>query len=173
MYNEEETKSLLALQKRLMDESDMIGWLCTVYRNRVHYKNNHQASTKIQEQLNQAANLISLAYIWALLDEQGFNEHNQWVKKSQRLELKAWKHIRHTGAHAPGGRAKRYYREFHEFMESPDQGISGLKQNCQYTENSINLADGINYQFFSFVKNLVATAIGLCANNITPSDDPN
>ncbi|PSN10255.1 hypothetical protein C7293_28820 [filamentous cyanobacterium CCT1] len=171
MYNEEETMRLLALKKRLMEESNTIGWLCTVHRNRVHYENNPEASKKIQEQLNQATNLISLAYIWALLDEQGFNEHNKWIKKSQRLELKAWKHIRHTGAHAPSGRARNYYKEFNEFMESPDQGISGLKQNCKYTGDSIDLVDGMNYRFFNFVQNLIQTAIGHCANNNKPSDD--
>ena len=171
MRNEEETMKLLALQKRLMDEREMIGWLCTVHRNRVHYENNLEAIKKVQEQLNRATNLISLAYIWALLEEQEFNEHNKWIKKPHRLELKAWKHIRHTGAHTPSGRAKRYYKEFNEFMESPDQGISSLKQNCEYTKNSIDLMDGMNYQFFNFVQSLVQTAIGHCANKNEPSNN--
>jgi len=171
MHNKEETMRLVDLQTRLMDEREMIGWLCTVHRNRVHYENNPEASKKIQEQLNQATNLISLAYIWALLDEQGFNEHNKWIKKSHRLELKAWKHIRHTGAHTPSGRATHYYKEFNEFMQSLDQGISGLKQGCKYTDDSINLADGMNYYFFNFVQSLVQTAIEHCANNNEPSNN--
>ena len=170
MRNEKETQELLALQKRLMDERDMIGWLCTVHRNRVQYQNNPEASKRIQGQLNQAANLIALVYIWALLDEHGFNEHNKWISERNRLELKAWKHVRHTGAHAPGGRAERYYEEFNEFMAAPEQGMSGLKQNCQYTDDSITLNDGMNYNFFSFVEHLVNYAIGHCANNIEPED---
>lgn len=170
MYNEQETQELLALQKRLMDECDMIGWLCTVHINRVQYQNNPEASKRIQGQLNQAANLIVLTYIWALLEEHGFNEHNKWISEKNRLELKAWKHVRHTGAHAPGRRAKRYYDEFNEFMTSPDQGTSGLKQNCQYTEDSITLNDGMNYNFFGFVEHLVINAIEHCANNNEPKD---
>lgn len=168
MHNEQETKEIVALMSRLMNEQDMIGWLCTVHQNRVHYGNNPQASKKIQEQLNHATNLVSLAYIWALLDEHGFNETNRWLNESMRHELKAWKHIRHTGAHAPGGRARRYYDEFNSFMESSDSGRSGLKQNCTYTDNSISLTDGMNYRFFGFVQYLVQQAVGYCANNRDP-----
>jgi len=171
MYNEEETKKLLALQKRLMDESNMIGWLCTVHKNKVNYTNNSEATKEIQNQLNTASNLISLAYIWALLDEQGFNEHNHWIRPKNRLELKAWKHIRHTGAHAPGGRANGYRAEFDEFMEASGDGISGLKNNCSYTENSISLNDGMNHRFFDFANHLVKIAIGHCANNNEPRDE--
>jgi len=112
-----------------MDESEMIGWLCTVHRNSVRYNNNPEATKKIQGQLNHASNLIVLAYIWALLDEQDFNEHNHWIRPRDRLELKAWKHVRHTGAHAPGGRANRYFDEFNDFMTSDYPGTSGLRQN--------------------------------------------
>ena len=170
MKNPEETQILLGIQKRLMDESDMIGWLCTVHRNTVQYKNNPIATKTIQEQLNKASNLISLAYVWAILDEHGFNENNKWIKPNDRLELKAWKHVRHTGAHAPGARAHRFFDEFNEFMESDYAGLSGLKNNCTYTENSISLKDGMNYRFFEFVKNLVQTAIGYCANDNIPAD---
>lgn len=120
MHNQLETEQLQALQKRLMDEQDMIGWLCTVHRNAVHYPKNPEASEEIQKQLNRASNLICLAYVWALLEEHGFNENNQWIRPNERLELKAWKHVRHTGAHAPGGRAKRYYDEFDQFMNSSE-----------------------------------------------------
>lgn len=165
MHNIEKTNKLLALKKRLLEEHDMIGWLCTVHRNTVKYSNNPDATKKIQAQLNKASNLISLAYIWAILDEQGFNENNRWIQPKARLELKAWKHIRHTGAHAPGARATRYYNEFNEFMESTDSGLSGLQKNCEYTDNSISLSDMMNYNFFQFIQNLVDTAIGYCANN--------
>jgi len=170
MHNEEETHQLLALQKRLMDERNMLGWLCTVHRNKVHYKDNPDASKEVQEQLNQASNLISLAYIWALLEEHGFNENNKWIKPSDRLEFKAWKHVRHTGAHAPGSRANGYKNEFNDFMNTDAARTSGLKQNYQYTDYSITFADGMNYQFFSFSQNLVNTAIGHCANNNEPTD---
>ncbi len=169
MHNETETNQLLKLNERLMDENDMIGWLCTVHSNKVHYPNHPEASKKIQSQLNQASNLICLAYIWALLDEHGFNENNTWIRTNERLELKAWKHIRHTGAHAPGGRANRYANEFDQLMSSPESGVSGLKQNCTFTANSIKLNESMNYRFFEFVKNLIQTAIGHCANNNIPN----
>lgn len=168
MQNETETNQLLELNERLMLESDMIGWLCTAHSNKVHYENNPEASKKIQTQLNQASNLICLTYIWALLDEHGFNENNKWIRTNDRLELKAWKHIRHTGAHIPGGRAKRYVIEFDKFMSSTDPGFSGLKQNCTFSANSIKLSEGMNYKFFEFVKNLLKIAIGHCANNNVP-----
>lgn len=168
MHNEEETKELLALQKRLMDERDMIGWLCTVHRNKVTYPNNPRATKTIQDQLNRASNLISLAYVWALLEEAGFNEHNKWISSQERLELKAWKHIRHTGAHAPGGRASRYRDEFGEFMNS-GVGTSLLKQNCNWTANFIDLKDGMNFQFFQWTLELVKKAIAYCANNNKPA----
>ena len=170
MKNEEETQNLLGLQKRLMDELHMIGWLCTVHRNKVDYKNNPEATKEVQAQLNKASNLISLVYVWALLDEHGFNENIIWISSNDQLELKAWKHIRHTGAHAPGGRAHRYFDEFNEFMESEYVGISGLKKNCTYTETSVNLTDGMNYRFFEFARNLVNKAIGHCANDNLPND---
>lgn len=44
MHNETETNQLLKLHERLMNESDMIGWLCTVHSNKVHYPNNPDAS---------------------------------------------------------------------------------------------------------------------------------
>ena len=170
MKNPKETQDLLGLQQRLMDEYHMIGWLCTVHRNKVEYKNNPEATKEVQEQLNKAGNLISLAYVWAILDEHGFNENNKWINPNDRLELKAWKHIRHTGAHAPRGRAHRYPAEFNEFMEGDYAGMSGLKQNCEYTETSIDLTDGMNYRFFEFVRNLIQTAIGLCANDNEPTE---
>lgn len=169
MQNEVETKQLMELNKRLMNESDMIGWLCTVHSNQVHYTNNPGASKKIQLQLDRANNLICLAYVWALLDEHGFNENNKWIRPNERLELKAWKHIRHTGAHAPGSRANRYANEFDLFMSLPETGVSGLKQNCLFTVNSIELSNGMSYQFFKFVNNLIQTAIGHCANNNEPT----
>ncbi len=170
MYNGEETKQLLVLQKRFADERDMIGWLCAVHRNKVHYDNNLKASKVIQQQLNHASSLISLAYIWAILEEHGFNENNKWINEVNRLELKAWKHVRHTGAHAPSSRADRYYDEFNEFMKLFEQGLSGLKQNYEYSDNSISLKDGMTYRFFYFANNIIKTAIGHCANNNKPSD---
>ena len=152
---------------RLGDEQNMIGWLCTVHRNKVTFKDNPDAVKEIQEQLNHAANLISLAYIWAILDESGFNEHNKWISADNRLELKAWKHIRHTGAHAPSGRAKVYYDEFNEFMTS-GTSTSGLKQNCAWDANSISLTDGMNFRFFMWTRDLVQQAVGFCANDNEP-----
>ncbi|MBL1320657.1 MAG: hypothetical protein COA63_006300 [Methylophaga sp.] len=107
----------------------------------------------------------------ATKDVQGFNENNYWIKPKDRLELKAWKHVRHTGAHAPGKRANGYVNEFNEFMEGDTHGMSGLKQNCTYTDNSITLTDGMNYRFFQFVQHLTQLAIGHCANNSEPTDD--
>jgi len=168
MKNEKETQKLLAVSKRLMDEKNMIGWLCTVHSSKVQIKDNPKASKDIQEQLNKASNLISLAYMWALLDESGFNEKNKWISSQDRLELKAWKHVRHTGAHAPGGRANGYYKAFNKFMNSDGAGMSGLKQNCTFTDTSIDLTDGMNTQFFLFIENLVQQAIGYCANDKKP-----
>ena len=168
MINEQETNELLCLQKRTLEEREMIGWLCTIHRHAVIYENNPGATKKIQEQLNHASNLISLTYIWALLDEQGFNENNKWILSADRLELKAWKHVRHTGAHAPGGRAKIYFKEFDQFMDSPEPGSSGLQKNCTFTPTSIELGDGMNYEFFQFVQVVIQKALAYCANNNQP-----
>lgn len=168
MVNEVETKKLLAVSKRLNDEKDMIGWLCTVYRNKVFYSNSPEETRRIQEQLNRASTLISLAYIWALLDESGFDENNEWISPQDRDELKAWKHVRHTGAHAPGTRALRYKNEFDTFMQDEYAGVSGLRQNCTFTDNTINLRDGMGYQFFTFILDLTQKAIGNCAGNREP-----
>lgn len=167
MKNETETKMYLALQNRLMDELDMIGWLCTVHNNKVAYPKNPAAEKKVQNQLNRATNLISLAYIWALLEESGFKENNKWISSQDRLELKAWKHIRHTGAHAPTGRAKVYDKEFDEFMTS-GTGMSGLKQNCKWTTDTIDLQDAMNLKFFEWVRGLVQNAIANCSNDKVP-----
>ena len=167
-YNIDETKKLLALSGRLSDERDMIGWLCTLHRNAVNYPNKPEVRKKVQSQLNKASNLIALTYIWALLEEGGFKVSNKWIRPSDRLELKAWKHVRHTGAHAPGSRAKTYRAEFDEFMEGAYPGRSGLKQNCQFTKNSITPSD--SDAFLSFAIDLVSVAIGHCANNNEPFD---
>ncbi len=34
----------------------------------------------------------------------------------------------------------------------PEPGVSGLKQNCSFTEESIELAGGINWKFFEFIR---------------------
>jgi len=122
---------------------------------------------EIQEQLNCAVNLISLAYIWAILDESGFNEKNKWITSYNRLELKAWKHVRHTGAHAPTGRAKGYKAEFDEFMTN-GTGSSGLKENCKWDANYIELNDGMNFRFLTRIRDLVQKAVGFCSNNNMP-----
>ena len=70
-YNIDETKTLLALWERLSDESDMIGWLCTIHRHAVSYPNNPEARNKVQGQLNKASSFIALTYIWALLEVSG------------------------------------------------------------------------------------------------------
>jgi hypothetical protein len=166
---ETDAQNYFAIQSRLMEERDMIGWLCTVHRRAVQYSNVDAAITqKIQNQLSQASNLISITYIWALLDEGGFNENTQWVSADERLELKAWKHVRHTGAHAPGGRANRYRNEFDEYMTGTSAAISGLRQNCTWDVNSIQLADGMNYNFFQFAQDMVKKALGRSANNNAP-----
>ncbi|MEQ9063453.1 MAG: hypothetical protein RIE58_04705 [Vicingaceae bacterium] len=168
MKNPIETQKFMALQERLMEERDMIGWLCTVHRNKVNYQNNPEATKKIQEQLNRASNLISTGYIFAILEEEGFNENNKWISTEDKLELKAWKHIRHTGAHAPGSRAHRYYDEFDEFMGLGKAGKSYLGKNCTFDADSINLTDGMNYRFFEFAVGLIQSAIGFCANDNPP-----
>ena len=166
---EKDAQNYFALQSRLMGERDMIGWLCTVHRRAVQYPNVDAAIIqKIQNQLNQASNLISITYIWALLDEGGFNEKTQWVSADERLELKAWKHVRHTGAHAPGGRANGYRNEFDQYMTGTSAAISGLRQNITWNANSIQLADSINYNFFQFAQNMVQKALGCSANNNAP-----
>ena len=167
---EADAQAYLALKTRLMNEKDMIGWLCTVHRNKVQYENAPAKTVKkIQGQLNRASNLLSLAYLWALLEEGGFNENCTWVSESDRLELKAWKHVRHTGAHAPGGRARGYYSEFDQFMTQKEQGASGLRQNCKWDANSIELTDGMNHSFFSFASNLIDKALGHSANGNVPT----
>lgn len=168
-YNIDETKKLLALRGRLSDEHDMIGWLCTIHRHAVSYPNNPEARNKVQGQLNKASNLIALTYIWALLEEGGFTERNEWIRPSDRLELKAWKHVRHTGAHAPGSRAKVYRAEFDKFMKGDYRGKSGLKQNCEYDQNSITPGD-ISSNFLLFSIDVVTIAIGHCANDNAPVD---
>ena len=169
MENEEETNELVELMNRLSDERGMIGWLCTVHKNKVQLPNqpDPEVAKGIQEQLSRASNLISLAYIWALLDESGFNERSKWISTQDRLELKAWKHIRHTGAHAPSGRAKVYYDEFDEFM-SAATGTSGLKENCRWTTDRIDLTDGMNYRFFEWVRGLIQNAVAYCAGDNAP-----
>jgi hypothetical protein len=94
-----DAQNYLELQTRLMDESDMIGWLCTIHNHAVQYPKVPPATVQeIQNQLSTASNLISIIYIWALLEEGGFNENSKWVSADEQLELKAWKHVRHTSA---------------------------------------------------------------------------
>ena len=166
---ETDAQNFLALQSRLMEERDMIGWLCTVHRRAVQYPNVDLATVqRIQNQLNQASNLISITYIWALLDEGGFKETTRWVSADERLELKAWKHVRHTGAHAPGGRANGYRNEFDQYMTGTSAALSGLRQNCTWDADSIELTDGMNHSFFMFSQNMVQKALGCSANNNVP-----
>lgn len=162
---EADARNYLALQSRLAEEYAMIGWLCTIHRNVVSYPNADPADVqKIQRQLDKASNLIAITYIWALLDEGGFNENAQWVSADDRLELKAWKHVRHTGAHAPGKRAGRYHKEFDQYMKGRSSDSSGLRQNCRSDTNSIELADGMSYSFFTFARHMVDKALGASAN---------
>lgn len=160
----EKTKKLLNLYSRLTNERDMIGWLCTMHQNRVIYPNNPDATRRIQEQLNHASGLVSLVYIFALLEEGDFfSEGIKLISPEKKLELLAWKHIRHTGAHAPGGRASSYYSEFNKFMKSSEPGLSGLKQNCTFTDVSISLNPVMSWKFYEFVSNLVQSTVSISA----------
>ena len=170
MYNKEETMRLLGLKERLLSERDTVGWLATLYKGKVQYPNNSEASKNIQSQVNSVSNLMLLTYVWAILEEQGFSEHNVWLTDHETLELKAWKHIRHSAAHAPSGRARRYYQEFEQYMDSPLPTTSGLKQNCSYDADAIDCKDGMGYRFYEYSAYLIDQVIGLCANNPRPSN---
>ncbi len=162
------TQELLELQRRLMNVKDMVGWLCTVHRYRVNYKNNPTATNKVQAQLDIAAEFIHVIYTCSILDEAGFRPSNKWISTDSKAEFKAWVHIRHTGAHTPGGRANVYYSDFDNFMNSSQSGISPLKKNCKWTATSIELPYAMSFHFFQFAENLVKEALGYCANNNTP-----
>ena len=84
------------------------------------------------------------------------------------MEFKARVHIRHTGAHAPNGRADGYYKEFDDFMTSNVPGKSSLKQSCTWTADSIELPYAMSFRFFEFAENMVKEAIDYCANNNAP-----
>ena len=164
-----DAQNYLALQSRFMEEGYMILWLCKIHRNSVQYPNADPATVqKIQTQLNKTSNLISIIYIWALLDEGGFKETTQWVSADERLELKAWKHVRHTGAHAPGGRANTCRDEFDQYMRGTSAALSGLRVNCKWDSNSIELKDGMNSSFFLFAQDMVRKAFERSANNNLP-----
>jgi hypothetical protein len=168
---ESEVQNYLALKARLeVDERNMITWLCTGLRNVVTYPGvDRNTKQKIQDQLDKANDFIVVIYVWALLDEHDFNENSRWVSDEKKLELKAWKHIRHTGAHAPGGRAKGYRKAFNQYMRPGVTGsLSGLRENCSFTSDSIDLAHGMSFGFFNFAKDAVNGAIGLSANHKVP-----
>jgi hypothetical protein len=99
------------------------------------------AQQQIQNQVEVAAEFINVICIYSILDEAEFRPSNRWMSYDDKEEFKAWVHIRHTRAHAhaPGGRALRYYAEFDAFMASGIIGRSGLKQKCQGDADSIVL----------------------------------
>ena len=66
MANCETTDELLALQKQLMDITDMVGWLCTSHRYVVKYKNNPDAIKRVQEQVDIASEFINVIYIYSI-----------------------------------------------------------------------------------------------------------
>ena len=168
MANCETTQELLDLQQQLMHVKDMMGWLCTGHRYRVTYQNNPAATKRVQDQLDIAAEFIHVIYACSILDEAGFKPGNKWLSTESKAEFKAWVHIRHTGAHTPGGRANGYYSDFDSFMNSTQTSMSSLKQNCTWTSTSIELPYAMSFRFFEFAENLVKEAFGYCANNNTP-----
>ena len=168
MANCDTVQELLALQKGLMDVRDMVGWLCTGHRYSVNYANNPSATQRIQQQLDVAAEFIHVIYIYSILDEAGFKPSNKWISSYDKMEFKAWIHIRHTGAHTPGGRAQMYYQDFDDFMTSNQNSKSGLKPNCAWTATAITLPYAMSFHFFEFVSELLRNAIGHCANGNQP-----
>ncbi len=116
MANCETTEDLLELKKGLMEVRDMLGWLCTNHHYAVKYESNPTATSRVQAQLDVAAEFIHVIYIYSILDEAGFKPSNKWISSDDKKEFKAWVHIRHTGAHKPGGRANVYHNEFNQFM---------------------------------------------------------
>lgn len=168
MANCETTDKLIDLQNTLMKISDMVGWLCTSHRYVVNYKNNPEATARIQAQLDSVTEFINVIYICSILDEAGFNPSNKWISSNDRKEFKAWVHIRHTGAHAPGGRAKVYYKDFDSFMSSTQNSLSGLKKSCIWDATSIKLPYAMSYRFFQYIEYLIRSAIGYCANRKLP-----
>lgn len=168
MANCSTTQELLDLKSQLMGIRDMVGWMCTNHRYRVNYKNNPTATQKVQAQLDEAAEFINVIYINSILDEADFKPSNPFISTDDREEFKSWVHIRHTGAHKPNGRANVFYSDFDNFMNSSKAGISGLKQNCTWSANSISIKYAMSYKFFEFAQHLVDRAIGYCANGTTP-----
>lgn len=146
----------------------MVGWLCTSHRYVVNYSNRPDDTRRVQAQLDAAAEFIHVIYIYSILDEAGFKPSNKWISSDDKKEFKAWIHIRHTGAHAPGGRANVYYNDFDNFMSLDQDSPSYLKQNCIWNANSICLPYAISYRFFDFALQLISKAIGYCANGNQP-----
>jgi len=170
---ESDLKASLALKHRLeVVEGEMIKWLCTGLRAVVKYPGvvDPAKISAIQAQLNKASDYLAIIYIWALLDEHGFGEGSRWVTSDRQLELAAWKHVRHTGAHAPGQRARHRRQEFEDYMTGQSQALSGLRQNCTWSANSIALNSGMSYDFFRFAVNAVNEALSNSANH--PSFTP-
>ena len=159
---------LLALDQRLMEIRDMVGWLCTNHRFAVNYRGNQEATKRVQAQLEAASEFIHVIYIYSILDEAGFRPSNKWISTDDKNEFKAWVHIRHTGAHTPAGRANVYYRDFDSFMTSDQSSKSRLKPNCTWNADTISLPYASSYDFFQFARQLVQDAIGYCANNNQP-----
>jgi hypothetical protein len=159
MANCETTPELLDLKTRLASIQDMLGWLCTDHRFRVNYPKSNEATKRIQSQVDIASEFINTIYVYSILDEAGFKLSNKWMDTDDKLEFKAWVHIRHTGANTPEGRANVYYQKFDNFMNSTNAGMSGLKQNCTWTADSIILPYARSFKFFLFATNLVDKAI--------------
>ena len=166
---EADASKYLDLCARLDEERYMILWLCNVHRNSVSYPNSDADTLqKIQQQLPKASNLISIAYTWTLLEGGGFDPEEKWVPEDQRLEVRAWQHVRDTCAGPPGVRAAACYDAFDQYMTGSSEAISGLRQNCQWDASSIELAEGMNLNFFIFAQNVVRQAYECAAGNRAP-----
>jgi len=133
----ENSEQILKLVQMMQDQinlnQDAFGWMATGLKKKVEYKGNTDATKKVQDNLDNLVQYSLLLYLFAMWESYISNELEQQVLTPEEInELKAYKHIRHTGGHGyKGKRADNNRAAFEDKMNSskPFAGVDLDEEN--------------------------------------------
>ena len=173
--NHDLTLAVMRINRALNNMTQLgLAHFITGLRNSV----NHQipaVRSVIQSNVTELGEGLGLLYVFSIWDH--FTDplprpdvddlSISWMTSDERLRFQAYRHVRHSMAHAfAGTRARDLRPEFEQIMQSSNP-LSGVKWDS--TNDTIDLSHGgAAMQCHFFMENLTKLLLGRLANNKLP-----